>query len=301
MANAANLRQAMPTRGLILGYPGSGKTGALVALANQGLKLRVLAFDKEGNMATLINLTKSEFLKNIDIIYLEDKLMMGGKTIETTEKPHAFADAFRLLDRWKYKEPDGTEIDLGPSREWGLDTVVVLDTLSSMGDAAMRRARFLNNSTLLSTADRTYGLAMAEQEAFVERMMSSGNRHHSWILSHTKMIGPRDVRKGEDALTEQIKRGQAEIIGTRLYPNALGWQLPQQIGRHFPIVLEAERRIGVKRNVHHVLKTITNKDMDLRMPAADFPAEMDTDIALVKVFDAVSPGWRAAVEASKGP
>src|SRR5690349_24883302 len=37
-----------------------GKTGALVALANAGLKLRVLAYDKAANFQPLLNYTKPE-------------------------------------------------------------------------------------------------------------------------------------------------------------------------------------------------------------------------------------------------
>lgn len=295
MANAAQLAQTTPARVLIVGYPGTAKTGALSALVNAGLKLRIAAFDKMGNMQPLFTYSDPSKLKNVDIVALGDKLKGGKKFIEVDGAPTAFATGVKLLNRWKYTNPDGTETDLGASADWGLDTVFVLDSLTSMGDAAMRRARFINNRTIMDTTDRVYGLAMAEQDAFLEALVSSENRFHVIVLSHLKIIGPRDVRKGDDDLTERIKRDMADIVPTRLFPSALGWQLPQQVGRHFPTILEAETKVRGKE-VRRVLKTVTTHDLDLKIPAKSIPAEMPVDTGLVTVFDAVSPGWRDAVK-----
>lgn len=299
MSNLADLAQGFPFRGLVVGYPGSAKTGALAALANAGLKLRILAFDKKGNMQPLIQYTKPEFWKNIDIQMFEDKMGLkpGAKQIEVMGLPSAFADALKMADHWKYKNDKGEEVDLGRSKDWGLDTVLVLDSLTSMGDSAMRRARAVLNSTS-PVDDRVYGLAMREQEAFVELMMTSSARHHSIVISHLRIVGPKDVRKGDSPIMMAQKEAIADLVPTRLYPSALGWQLPQQIGRHFPTIIEARTKL-VGGKMKRVLKTVTELDLDVKLPTSvDVAAELPVSTGMVTIFDAVSPGWRAAVEAS---
>src|SRR3990167_7269492 len=134
MANAADLIEEIPARVLLLGTPGSGKTGSLACLANAGFKLRVLAFDKRANMVPLLMYTKTEYRKNIDILFFEDKLRAGQRFIEPIGVPSAFRLAYLAMDHWKYTTGEH-EIDLGASRDWGLDTVVVLDSLTAMGQA----------------------------------------------------------------------------------------------------------------------------------------------------------------------
>lgn len=303
MANANTLADINPARLAIVGYPGSGKTGAIAALANAGLKVRVIAFDKSGNMQALVQYTKPEFRKNIDIVLLEDKMKMGAKNIEVDGAPDAFVRGVRLMTNWKDKDEKGVEYNLGQSNDWGLDTVVVLDSLTSMGDAAKRRAKFLLNSTNLND-DRVYGAAMGEQEHFIELLMKSEAKHHTIVLSHLRIIGPKDTRKGDSQIMEQIKEQTAELVPVRLFPSALGWQLPQQIGRHFPAILLAESKVQ-NGKVKRVLSTVTDLGLDLKFPALNIPTEMVIHDAsgkagdgLLKAFDAVSPGWRAAVQSA---
>lgn len=299
----ANLAGQFPVRALIVGYPGSAKTGALAALADAGLKLRVIAFDKRGNMQPLYAYSKPENHHNIDVELFEDKIGITSPAgqpagqIEPIGIPDAFPRAMKMLDHWKYKNEDGTEVDLGHSKDWGLDTVVVIDSLTSLGDSSKRRARKLLNARNPND-DRVYGVAMAEQEQFIERLMSSANKHHVIVLSHLRIIGPRDKRKGDSEIMEKIKEDTADLIRTRLFPSALGWQLPQQIGRHFPIILEARAEtIGTQKKYY--IRSVTDLELDVKVPA-NVPAKMEVKDALVKVFDAVSPGWRTAVEAGKG-
>ena len=140
MANALDLIQAIPpVRMLLVGYPGSGKTGSLVSLLNAGFKMRVLDFD--GNLEPVFTFAQRDKLANLDILQLKgaDAVKMGSHVIEANGVPHAFADAVRAMDRWTYKRGEET-IDLGSSKDWGPDTVVVLDSLTSMGEAALLRA-----------------------------------------------------------------------------------------------------------------------------------------------------------------
>ena len=287
MASGDILFASNPFRCLIAGYPGSGKTGCLAALANAGFKLRVLSFDKRANMAPLLMFTEPDKRKNIDVLFFEDPLTVEDRYIGVLGIPNAFAGALKAMDRWKYKEGE-TEIDLGRSKEWGRDTVVVLDNLTSMGDAAMRRARAIRNKTPVNTTDDTWGLAMNEQAAFIEKMAANANNFHLVINAHMKMVGPKGERSGDTELQKLVKEQEAELISTRLYPSALGRALPPEICRHLPTVLRAERRVDRAGKEKRVLLTVSGPEFDTKVPAIGLAAELPIETGLLTVLEAVS-------------
>lgn len=286
MANAADMAANEPVRMMIAGYPGSAKTGSLAALANMGYKIRMLDFD--GNSKSLVYYTKPEFRKNIDIVTLEDNLKATPQFITAKGTPTAFADALHTLDHWKYTNADGSETDLGPANSWGCDTVVVLDSLTAMGEAAKRRAMHVQGKTPGNMADNTWGFAMKEQEAFIEMLTSTQNKFNVIVLSHLKMVGPNDIRKGDSDLTQQLKRNLADIVPTRLFPSALGKALPPVIGGHFPILILAETKY-VQGRPKRILVTQPREELDLKVPHPDLPAELPVETGLASIFEKLAP------------
>lgn len=295
MANAKKLAQNSPARVMLVGYPGAGKTGALASLANKGYKLRILAYDKAGNMQSLLQHVKPEFLENIDIVFLEDKLRSGDKFVEPVGIPEAFAKGLRMLDQWKYAEDDGTVVDLGASKDWGPDTIVVLDSLTAMGVAAFRRARKIMNKSPTDTTRQVWMFAMDDQDAAIEKLCASANRFHLVVTAHLKMITPKDIEKGDTDLTQEIKKQVADLIPARLYPSALGQQLPQQIARHFSTVLLVEQE-HTARGSKRVIKSQSGPELDLKLPALKQINGVDISDGLASIFEAITgtPGPAAA-------
>ena len=285
MASLANIHP--PLHAIIAGYPGSGKTGSLACLANAGFKLRIISFDKMANIAPLEQHTKPECLDNIDALFFEDQLSDSSKFIGVKGLPTAFADAFRAMDKWAYKE-DGVEVDLGRSRDWGPDTVVVLDNLTSMGEAGFRRAMAALGKTSLNTTQQLWGLAMKDQAAFLERAMSNKNQFHFIALSHLKMVGPKDLAKDDDALTKELKERAADLIPTRLYPTALGQELPRNISGQFSTAIEAERQVDRLGKEKRVLKTVSGAEFDSKVPTRkSLPATLPVEDGLLTILEAV--------------
>ena len=285
MANAADLIEEIPARVLLLGTPGSGKTGSLACLANAGFKLRVLAFDKRANMVPLLMYTKPEYRKNIDILFFEDKLRAGQRFIEPIGVPSAFRLAYLAMDHWKYTTGEH-EIDLGASRDWGLDTVVVLDSLTAMGQASMRRAMAMANKTPLNRTQQVWGFAMDDQDNFIEKMVGNDNHFHLVVLSHTKMIGPKEVGKDDNDITKAIKTQAADLIVTRFYPNALGRELPQNIARHFPATLFIEK-IDKGGKIRRMISASPRMDIDTKLPSIGLPSDLSVESGMVEVFRAM--------------
>lgn len=289
MANAAKLQTSTPGRILTVGYPGAGKTGALCSLVNAGLKLRILAFDMAANFQPLFQYCDKDKLGNVDIVFLEDKLRNGPKFIETVGIPTAFADGLKMMDRWKYKEGE-VEVDLGQSKDWGPDVVVVLDSLTAMGEAAKRRAMAMLNKTPLNSTQQMWGLAMQDQFNFLVKLLSSTNRFHVIVTAHLKTVGPKDIMPSDDQANKEIKERMVELVPTRLYPSALGQQLPPQIGALFSTVLLAEVKYGPGTKVERVLRSVLDNSIDLKMPALGLPATLPQSDGLLQVLTAQTGG-----------
>ena len=274
---------------LACGYPGAGKTGSLAALANAGYKLRVMAFDRLANMAPLLQFTEPDKRDNIDIVMFEDKLRAGQKFMEAAGIPQAFSGALQMMDHWKYKDGD-EEVDLGfPNKDWGDDTVVVIDSLTAMGVAAKRRAMAMLNKTPLNTTKQVWGLAMADQEAFIEKLTSGANRFHVVVLSHLKMIGPETEEAADTDLNAEIKKQKGGLMETRLFPSALGRQLPQQIAQYFPTVVLV-KPVFRGSQVRRVIRTMAMPELDLKVSGKDVQAEYPISTGMLDVLKAVTLG-----------
>ena len=285
MTTADKLIDETPVRLMIAGYPGTGKTGALACLVNIGYKLRVLDFD--GNLEPLYAYTKPEMLKNIDVLSFEDKLRGGQKSIEVAGIPTAFSNALRAMDHWKYTDPDTEkEVDLGYSKDWGSDTILLLDSLTTMGVAAKRRTMSMMNKTPLNATRNVWGAAMEDQNAFCEKLTSRKNRFHVIVTAHLKKIGPKDIEAKDDPLTKELKERVAEVVPTRLFPAALGQALSPEIGGHFPTLVLCETEFRGSK-VRRVIRTVPRPEMDLKVPAVNLPDTLPLEDGLLQIFTAL--------------
>src|SRR5579872_2475265 len=121
---------------LLIGDAKSGKTGSLISLVKAGYKLRVLDLDNLLDiLAKLIAEQCPDLADTVEFRTLRDtaKMTAAGPVIT---KAGAFIEATRMLDRWKYKDDSGDEIDLGVPSDWGPDCILVIDSLSRLCDAA---------------------------------------------------------------------------------------------------------------------------------------------------------------------
>lgn len=293
--NIADLKaEGAGARVMILGYPGAGKTGSLASLANAGYKIRMIDFD--ANPQPFVQHVDPRFYPNVDIIQLGDKMMKGSSYLEPDGIPTAYMRALELMNRWKYKARDGTETDLGPTSAWGSDTIVVLDSLTSLGDAIFRRQAKLMNKSPDTMTDRVWGIAMGQQDGFIEALKSPLNRFHLIVLAHLKIIGPPDVRDKENPVTRELKERLVDLVPTRLFPRALGRDLPQSIARHFSTVVLCEtcddKKI-VKSGCGRAIYTTPRKELDLKVPG-DVPPVLDLADGMAYIFKAIAPPLQAA-------
>jgi hypothetical protein len=173
---------------------------------------------------------------------------------------------------------------------------VVVDSLTRMGDMAFNRALSLLNRTPSNVTQQVWQLAMKEQEAFIAKLTDRKNNFHVVVISHLTIVSPKDISKDDTSLTKELKEQVADLIPSRYYPSALGQKLPPKVGGYFSTILLAEPEFKGSIATRK-LKTMTKPEVDLRIPAKDFPASVDISDGLLKVFDAITPGTAANLAA----
>lgn len=244
------------TKLLLMGDSGSGKTGAIAPLVCAGYKPRILDYDNGlETLKTFILHTCPKAIDNVEYRTLRDKRKASALGPVLSGPARAFTDGLKMLDRWKYT--DGVEVDLGVPAEWGADSILVLDSLTFMSDAAMEWADLMVPSGRSGEKDRraVYGVAQDAVEKVLALLTSESFRTNVIVISHIRYIeNPDGSRKG--------------------YPTAVGQALSPVIPRYFNSVALCTTNQGGKRTI----QTATTAMIDLKNPkpfemAKSFPIE----------------------------
>ena len=286
MTNLAKIAKTMPVRAMLVGYPKAGKTGALVSLVNAGFKLRVLDFD--GNLDPVLRFADQAMLKNVDAVTLKDSYEMKDKRTGIRGLPTARIRAARLLDHWKYVDDDGEEVDLGHSKDWGPDIIVVLDSLSALGSCSLNLVLSRNSRNMDNKIWNDWDGSQYEQDRLIEELCNKN--HHTVIMAHLVMVGPKAIDPKETELNKKLKERTAALVPTRLFPGALGKALSPTISRHTPTLVEvAVKENYAKSTTRRVINTQPRPELDLGVPAPGVPAELPLESGLHTIFSKL--GW----------
>ncbi len=102
------------------------------------------------------------------------------------------------------------------------------------------------------------------------------------------MIGPKDIQAADDETTKELKKRVADLVPTRLFPRALGQDLPQHIAGHFPIMIEATTVVKAGK-VSRVYKTVPREELDLKLPIRLNKGEYPIETGLADIFRELAP------------
>ena len=309
MANARELLQAgQRVKMLGMGYPKSGKTPSLLPLLLGGYKVRMMDFDD--GCASLLKFIPEDKIDAVDLDvqvlrdevgFKDDKQAYAGPV----GTPKAYKRAWELMREWKGVRPDGSEYSLGSPRDWGRDTIIVLDTLTGHGNAAMRRIKALNSN--VHDLRRLSYPAQQEQEAFLDLLTHNALKCHVVIFSHLKVIGPKEpeLAKVTGSLEEQkqaeeinaVKMERAaremDLIPTRIYPTCVGAALPPHICKTLNTVVQYKKRVSASGKVRRVISWEPCEEMDLAVPVrvrvdGKEVFEVPQETGLAAIFEAVA-------------
>ncbi len=257
-------------KGLILGDPGAGKTGGLTSLVKAGYKLRIYDFDNL--LAPLVQYVMKlcpENAGNVAFQTFTDKMkgvdnpaMMNGNALKvmpfTDGIPTSFKRALKQLNHWKTDDED-----LGKPSEWGKDTIVVIDTLTTMASSAYRFAEGMNP-----------GAKEPQATYFAAQQL---------IINTLALLASEDFRCNVLVLAH-VNYTENHLNVTKGFPRSIGSALNSQIAAYFNSVLLIEQR-GSKR----IISTDSNGIVDLKNPVSfKIPKELPFETGLADFFAAVT-------------
>lgn len=263
--NLANHQSSKAVKLLLIGDSGAAKTGSLISLVVAGYKLRVLDYDNGLDiLAKLVRERCPEKAANVDYQTLRDKRKTTGTQTVFDGTPMAFTRGMQLLDHWKYKNEDGSEVDLGKPSEWGADTVIVVDSLKFMGDAAYNRAEALNPGA--KDGRVLYGVGQEGLTNVIDILTSDWIKCHVIVITHVQLQ----------------ERGDGTTKG---FPAALGKALGPEIPKFFNSILMAETS-GSGATFKRQLRTTPTAFLDLKNPGGTkMPPILSVDTGLAEFFN----------------
>jgi hypothetical protein len=281
-------------RAVVVAAQKTGKTGSIAALANTGkYRIIVAAFDPGADV--LYKYVTPENRDKVFILPYEDRRGFSDSSkimVDVIGEAKAFPKFLTFLDTGKARRLEGDIVELGPAEDWGSDTILVVDNLTSLSKAAYAAylSRRGKNRAALNRKD--WGLAAAEVDETLITLTSSYFKFHVIVLAHWKIQGPRDWEdedKSDPEKTDynnEIRKREADLIPTKMVPISIGRQLSQNLTYHFPTVVWAEVTDDGKRIFN--LKPTSVRDVGIPVKPDVLPDTLPIETGLLAIFNAVS-------------
>lgn len=224
------------TKMIVLGDPGSGKTGGLTSLVKADYHLGIIDFDN--GLDPLVQYIKHECpdkIGNVNYVTLRDKYRMTADGPVIVGAARAFAESMKLLDNWP---------DLGPPSEWGPKHILVIDSLTMMSKACFDwREQLVSNKAGKYDQRAVYYDAQKMIEKSIANLTSENFNTNVIVLAHVQYVEDEDgVRRG--------------------YPKSVGSALASWIGAYFNSLALCQTTTSGKR----VVKTTPTPSVTLKNP-----------------------------------
>lgn len=246
---------------LLIGDSGCGKTGSIASLVKEGYIVRVLDFDNGWeSLAAAIGRTCPSRLSSVDAELLRDRYKSGPLGPVIDGAPKAFTKGLGLLDKWT----DGTS-----PKDWGPQSILVVDSLTFLSDAAYAWADALNPSA--KDKRQIYGAAQEAIEHVLALLTGPSFNTNVIVTAHIRYID----------LPDGTKRG---------YPTAVGQALSPTIPRYFNSVAACSTEPGGRRTI----KTLSTALIDLKNPKSfDMKSSLPIEDGLATFFEVLrgKPTW----------
>lgn len=217
---------------LYVGNSGAGKTGSLVSLVKADYKIKMIDLDNGfGILKQYVLHECPDKIDNVEVVSYRDKYHTTPAGIAVQGAPTAYINTMKALDKW----PDD---DSNPS-EWGADTILVIDSLTRLGEASFAWQRRLNPT--IADNRQIYKLAQDAIIAFLQNLTSESFHTNVIVCTHIKY-------------NETETKGFANSIGS-----AIGPIIPSFFN-NFVLAELTGRGDGARR----VIRTVTNGILDLK-------------------------------------
>jgi len=209
---------------LLVSDSGMGKTGALASLARAGYSLRILDFDNGTQILASLLKDDPDAMRRVYVEKCTDSFKnVQGRLLPRTPLV-AWTKAVTLLSNWRSDS-------LGPVSAWGSDSILVIDSLTHCGEAAMRYHQSLNAKTGMHPTLPDWGIVQTMIKELLEMLKDSEIKCQVIVITHIDWRY-KEIRGGKD---------NAMVIGRELeggFPSAPGNKLPEKVGSYFNDALQ---------------------------------------------------------------
>lgn len=242
---------------LLVSDSGMGKTGSLASLAKAGYSLRILDFD---NGTKILKSLLKDDSAALDRIYVE-KCTDSFKNINGRLTPKipltAWTKGVQLLSNWKIgKDGEEGSYSLGPVTTWTPQDILVIDSLTHCGEAAMRYHQSLNAKLGTHPTLPDWGIVQTMIKELLEMLKDSEVKCHVIVITHIDWRY-KEIRGGKD---------NSQVLGRELeggWPSAPGNKLPEKVGSYFNDALQVVRS-GVGSAQRHKVITVPLVSLGLK-------------------------------------
>jgi hypothetical protein len=267
------LLKEIPAKVLILGHNGTGKTGSLAALAANGYKLRIIDGDK--GTATLFGLLtnpKYPYRKYMEekgyslkdaVSYIPLDVPMGNKSVDqhsihkllAPTSASAWLKIGDLLNEWK----DG-DVNYGNIKTWDNDTVLVLDSLTTVCDLAYYYVQVLRGQLGALDGGFIYQANVRNTQELLGRLLeifrSDEIRCNIVVLGHIEWVDDTNGVSRRPQVLHDEKGAETGVSPATGYPKSISRPFSTTIGMYFNDIYSI-RKIGSGSNVRRTICTTT--------------------------------------------
>jgi hypothetical protein len=254
MTALSSLTASPVVKMLYMGASGTGKTGSLVSLVKAGYHLRII--DMDNGLLSLVEEIKEQCpdkIDNVDFQFVRDVYYPSPTGPKFKPPAKAMIEIGKLLAKW----PDGTVPDT-----WGPNHVLVVDSLTAMGQAARNFAESINPTC--KDPRQWYKEGQEVIENFVATVTSQTFNTNVVVITHVEF---RENDQG-------IERG---------FPTSLGAALGPRLPRAFNNMVMAETK-GAGNSIRRTIRTVSSPQIDLKVPTKRIKSEYDLNTGLAEIF-----------------
>jgi AAA domain len=238
---------------LLIGDSGTGKTGSIASLVKAGYDVKVLDMDNGWeSLGAAVSRTCPDRSSSVHIVSLRDQYKASPVGPILAGPPKAFTRSLSLLDKWE----DGTS-----PATWGPSSILVIDSLTFLSDAAYAWADALNPSA--KDKRQIYGTAQEAIEHVLALLTGPSFNTNVIVTAHIRYID----------LPDGTKRG---------YPTAVGQALSPTIPRYFNSVAACQTQPGGARTI----QTLSTALIDLKNPKSfEMQKSLPIETGLASFFE----------------
>lgn len=256
----------MLIKALVEGDSSTGKTSLLVSLLAAGYKIKLLDYDnKTQGLRAFVKYHCPETLSNLDIRPLRDAREASPNGPILKGPPRAFSGGLDLLDKWDGAKP----------AELGEDYVVVIDTLTTMSQAAYN-----------------WALLMGGHLSYVEGVNVKGGPDPRNIIytAQRAIINTINLLTSEFFQTNVLVLSHIKYFDrdggiTKSYPVTIGSAIAPEVPSSFSCVIQLETQM-LQGAVVRTIRTVSTPMIDLQTPVPfNMPKEIHIPDMTTKVKD----------------